>query len=279
MSFAHKYLTQLHAFAERYPLPRVRALHVQTAPALRQSRGALCALELYDGALGMSYVSMDPALQGFGQRGDPLGLVGADALEVAQGYASGCVSSQTLGFAAANAITRCLFDRAGFVPEHCPDSIGGLQPQTGEHIGMIGLFKPLLATFVKSGARLTVLELNPDLAGDAGSYRVTLDPTELAGCSKVLSTCTLLLNDTLERMLASCKSASWFAMVGPSAGCLPDELFARGVTLLGGSWIQSGAGFVDALKAGDQHSAYTTKFSLTPANYPGFDSLLLRACG
>jgi uncharacterized protein (DUF4213/DUF364 family) len=54
---------------------------------------------------------------------------------------------------------------------------------------------------------------------------------------KVVSTSTLLLNDTLDRMLGHCRNARWFAMVGPGAGCLPDALFARGVTLLGGSWI------------------------------------------
>jgi uncharacterized protein (DUF4213/DUF364 family) len=80
-------------------------------------------------------------------------------------------------------------------------------------------------------------------------------------------------------MLACCRNARWFAMVGPSAGCLPDALFARGVTLLGGSWIIDRKGFLDALKRGESRSEYSDKFALTRDDYPGFDALLDRACG
>ena len=68
-------------------------------------------------------------------------------------------------------------------------------------------------------------------------------------------------------------------MVGPSAGCLPDALFARGVTLLGGSWIRDRQGFIAALESGESRSEFAGKFVLTADNYPGFAALLARACG
>ena len=68
-------------------------------------------------------------------------------------------------------------------------------------------------------------------------------------------------------------------LVGPSAGCLPDALFARGVTLLGGSWITDRKGFLDALRRGESRSAFSGKFALTRDDYPGFETLLARACG
>jgi uncharacterized protein (DUF4213/DUF364 family) len=154
-----------------------------------------------------------------------------------------------------------------------------MNPQPGEQIGMIGLFRPLLKRILESGAQLTVVELKAELAGDAAGYRVTLDADELAACSKVVSTSTLLLNDTLDRMLDCCRNATWFAMVGPSAGCLPDALFARGVTLLGGSWIGDRQGFIAALKSGESRSEFAGKFVLTAQSYPGFDALLARAGG
>jgi uncharacterized protein (DUF4213/DUF364 family) len=95
----------------------------------------------------------------------------------------------------------------------------------------------------------------------------------------VVSTSTLLLNDTLDRMLGHCRNARWFAMVGPSAGCLPDALFARGVTLVGGNWIRDGAGFVDALKRGESTSPFSVKTALTRDTYPGGAALLARAAG
>ena len=289
MSFAAEYLAELEAFAARSPLPRVRALHLPPAQANRNdgdNKGEFCALELDDGSLGLSYVLLDDTLARLHDGADGLGLAGADALDVARRYASavpGDTAShnffgKTIGFAAANALTRCLFDRAGFRPEDSADSIGQMNPQAGEQIGMIGLFRPLLKRILESGARLTVVELKAELAGDAEGYRVTLDANELIACSKVVSTSTLLLNDTLERMLDCCRNANWFAMVGPSAGCLPDALFARGVTLLGGSWIRDREGFIAALKSGEPRNEFAGKFALTAESYPGFEALLARAC-
>ena len=276
MSFAIDYLKQLQAFDDVSPLPRIRALHLPPQQDIDNNRGEFCALELEDGSLGQSYVLFDDSLQHLRADASYLGLAGANALELAQHYLSDSGPWQTLGFAAANALTRCLMDRAGFRPTQSQDSIGQMQPQAGEHIGMIGFFKPLLGAILESGARLTVLELDPALVTETDRYRVTLDPAELADCTKVLSTSTLLLNNSLDAMLANCRRARWFAMVGPSAGCLPDGLFARGVTLQGGSWITDRAGFVDALRTGSSRSNFSVKFALTADNYPGFETLLRR---
>jgi hypothetical protein len=97
-------------------------------------------------------------------------LQGADALDLATHYTRDNGPMQTLGFAAANALTRCLMDRAGFRPDRSTDSIGQMQPQKGEHIGMIGFFKPLLEPILQSGARLTVLELDPALVTENAHY-------------------------------------------------------------------------------------------------------------
>ncbi len=279
MSFAAEYLAQLEAFAARSPLPRVRALHLPPAQPVTDNKGEFCALELEDGSLGLSYVLLDDTLARLRDGADGLGLAGAAALDVARRYASVDSFGKTIGFAAANALTRCLFARAGFRPDDSADSIGQMNPQAGEQIGMIGLFRPLLKRILASGARLTVVELKAELARDGEGYRVTLDADELAACSKVVSTSTLLLNDTLDRMLDCCRNANWFAMVGPSAGCLPDALFARGVTLLGGSWIREREGFIAALTSGESRSEFAGKFVLTAENYPGFEVLLARACG
>ena len=279
MSFADDYLAQLETFAARGgPLPRIRALHLPTVDTDQDYRGEFCALELEDGSIGLSFVLLDDTLARLRDGQDGFGLRGADALEVARRYARDEGVWKTIGFATANALSRCLFDRAGFRPEKSSDSIGQMNPQPGEQVGMIGLFTPLLGRILASGARLTVVELKAELAGERDGYRVTLDAGELADCDKVISTSTLLLNDTLDRIAGHCRNARWFALIGPSAGCLPDALFARGVTLQGGSWIIDGKGFIAALKSGESHSDCTSKFALTPERYPGFDALLARAC-
>lgn len=277
MSFAAEYLAQLEEFAAQHPLPRVRGLHLPPSRDMPDNKGEFCAVELEDGSIGLSYVLLGDTLEQLRSEEAGSSVGGADPLELARSYVHERGTRKTLGFAAANAITRCLFDRAGFRPGDSADSLGHLHPRPGEHIGMIGYFKPLLGRVIASGARLTIVELRAELAGERDGYRVTLDPEELADCGKVVSTSTLLLNDTLDRMLACCRNARWFAMVGPGAGCLPDALFARGVTLLGGSWIRDRDGFLAALRCGASHSDYTSKFALTAENYPGFRELLARA--
>lgn len=279
MSFAADYLAQLEAFAAQSPLPRVRALHLPPLGRKLDNKGEFCALELEDGSIGLSYVLLDDTLKRLRGGSDDFGLGGADTLELARRYANDSDIWKTLGFAAANALSRCLFDRAGFRPAGSADSIGHLNPQAGEHIGMIGYFPPLLGKIIGSGARLTIVELKAELAGEQDGYRVTLDAEQLSDCSKVVSTSTLLLNDTLDRMLACCRNARWFAMIGPGAGCLPDALFTRGVTLLGGSWINDRDGFTAALRRGESLTEFASKFVLTADSYPGFDALLARASG
>jgi uncharacterized protein len=260
-------------------LPRIRALHLPPNKRTDDNRGIFCALELEDGCIGLSYVLLDDTLERLRDGSDGFGLPGADALDVARRYVNDRGIGKTIGFAAANALTRCLFDRAGFRPDCSGDSIGQVDPQPGEHIGMIGFFSPLLRRITTNGARLTVVELRADLVGEHDGYRVTLDAEDLSGCSKVISTSTLLLNDTLDRMLECCRNARWFAMIGPSAGCLPDALFARGVTLVGGSWVIDRDGFTAALRSGESLGAHASKFALTAESYPGFDALLARAAG
>lgn len=276
--YAEEALALLEAFAAAVPpLPRVRALHLPPKPTPGDLRGEFCALELEGGAIGLSYVLLGDTWAELSRQPQRFALGGLDAVEVARRYLSADPLERTVGFAALNALTRCLFDRAGFVPSGSADSIGNLDPQPGETVGMIGYFASLVPRITARGARLVVIELRADLVGERDGVRVTLDADELQACDKVLTTGTLLLNDTLERMLGLCRRARRIAMIGPSVGCPPDPLFARGVTLMGGTWITDPAAYVDALRAGEPTAQATRKFALARDDYPGWATLLQRA--
>ena len=277
MSFALDLILALeHAIAGQH-VPRVRALHLPPAVAIASKSVEFCALELDDGALGISFVLLGGTLSQLVQAKDMDGIIGMDALQLAHEFARPRPGSEdpaadlrrTLGFAAANALSRTVMDRLGFTPPRATGSLGGIDPQAGDHIGMIGLFTPLLPQLLpqlaEAGARLTVVELNPEQVGDHDGYRVTLDATELGACNKVLSTSTILLNHTVDSMLAHCRQASHIALIGPSAGCLPPPLFARGVSLIGGSWVSDRASFIDALRRGESWGQFAYKFALTAA--------------
>ena len=276
MTFATDLIAELeHATAVR-PIPRVRALHLPPPEAAESRNGEFCALELDDCALGLSYVLLGGILPRLAASDDPHTIVGMDALQLAREFVAPTAGAggdaeirRTLGFAAANALSRTVMERMGFAPPRAIDSIGGIDPQAGDHVGMVGLFTPLLKQVTAAGAQLTVIELNPDYAGHYDGYRVTLDAAALEDCNKVLSTSTILLNHTVDDMLAHCRKAQRIVLIGPSAGCLPDPLFARGVTVVGGSWITDRAGFIDALRRGESWSGFAYKFALGPADWPG----------
>ena len=240
------------------PAPRVRAVHLPPSPWTGTKDGEFGAVELDSGALGLSYVLLNDTLATL-TGVDGQALVGSDALSLARRWRDGQGTERTLGFAAVNALSRHLFDRAGLVPPDATDSIGGLDPQPGEHIGMVGFFPPLVTPVTERGARLTVVELRADLAGSHPGFEVTLDPAALQVCDKVLMTSTVLLNDTLDAILAHCQRARAVVMIGPGAGCLPEPLFERGVTALGGTWITNRAGFIDALRSGAPWGRFARK--------------------
>ena len=276
MTFATDLIAELERATAGHSIPRVRALHLPPPEAAESRNGEFCALELDDGALGLSYVLLGGILPRLAASDDPHTIVGMDALQLAREFASPTAGAggdaeirRTLGFAAANALSRTVMERMGFAPPRAIDSIGGIDPQAGDHVGMVGLFTPLLKQVTAAGAQLTVIELNPDYAGHYDGYRVTLDAAALEDCNKVLSTSTILLNHTVDDMLAHCRKAQRIVLIGPSAGCLPDPLFARGVTVVGGSWITDRAGFIDALRRGESWSGFAYKFALAAADWPG----------
>ena len=235
--------------------------------------GEFCAVQLDDGSVGLAFTLLDGTLAALQARGEQGGRT---AMELVRGFVEGDGAARALGLAAINALTRRLYDRAGFVPDDSIDSFGSLALKPGDRLGMVGHFTPLIEQARALGIPVTVLELKAELVREEPGLVVTLDPQRLAGCNKIVSTSTLLLNDTLDRMLACCRNARWFAMIGPGAGCLPDALFARGVTLLGGNWIVDGPNFIDALRRGESTSAFSRKSAITPASYPGTAALLQR---
>lgn len=265
--------------------PRVRALHLPPAEAATHSaaprRGEFAALELDSdhegGALGLSYVLLGDTLSWLHQALQNRPVLGQRALDLAQGLnAKGPAheGQRALAWAAVQALAHALMLRACWQPPLAHDPFATLTPGPGDHIGLVGLFGPLMQRLVSTGARITVLELRADWAGAQAGYRVTLDPADLHSCNKVLATGTLLLNDTLDDVLQHTRKAQQVALIGPTVSALPEPLFARGVHVVGGTWVQDSAAFVQALRQGDARGAAARKYTLTPAQWPGWQALL-----
>src|SRR5690606_36756130 len=272
-TFAHELLGRIEAIAALGPAPAVAAVHLPLAAEEGSRESEFCGVELDDGSIGLSFVLLGDTFARLRRENPAESVRGMPALELARAYLDADPVRRTLGFAAINAISQRFFREAGYALDTATDSIGSLDPQPGERIGMVGLFGPLVPRIVDAGASLVVLELQSRLAGERDGWRVTLDPAELADCSKVLSTTTVLLNDTLDRVLDAARGARWLALVGPGGGCIPDDLFARGVTLLGGTTVVDREGLADAVARGDAWGRFARKYVIARDRYPGFDAL------
>jgi uncharacterized protein (DUF4213/DUF364 family) len=274
-------LQLLETLQKRWPTPRVRRLHLpHRSPGATELDATFCAIELADGAFGLSYVLLGNTLQALlaahgPSAGEP--LAGADPMALAQRLADGDEVERAIALAAINAMTDSVWHRTGYEPPPAGNSLGDVVLGPQDHLGMIGFFPPLVQRVADAGGRLSVVEMNAAMVERQRTrfpqVTIGLDRALLAPCNTVVGTSTMLLNDTLDAMLAAAPNATRFAVIGPSAGLWPDPLFARGVTLLGGTRVTDPAGFAAAMAAGESFSASTRKFAITRDGWPGWHAL------
>lgn len=274
-------LRQLDTIARRWPSARVRRLHVpRRAPDAGEHDAEFCAIELEDGGFGLSYVLLGNTLQDLlSAHGSSANapLAGADPMALAQRLVGGSEVERAIALAAANALTDSVWRRVGYEPPPAGNSLGDVVLGPQDHLGMIGFFPPLVQRVADAGGRLSVVEMNATMVERQRErypqITIGLDRALLADCNTVVGTSTMLLNDTLDTMLAAASHATRFALIGPSAGLWPDALFERGVTLLGGTRVTDPKAFAAAMAAGESWSSATRKFAIARDGWPGWRAL------
>ncbi|MEZ5741188.1 MAG: DUF364 domain-containing protein [Burkholderiaceae bacterium] len=199
------------------------------------------ALVLADGTVGMTYTALDDALAGLLRELPSIELAGRSALEIAGLYAQPAGWQRSLGLAAINAISQCAMRHDATPMQPSPDTLEMLAIAPGDRIGMVGLFGRLVEPIRATGASLTVIELDPKHVRREPGLVVTLDATQLRACNKVLITGTTLLNGSLDGLLELTRDADRVCLIdlASTASCLPGPLFARGLTAIGGTRIES----------------------------------------
>ncbi len=242
-----------------------------------EGRGEFCAVQLRDGSTGLAYVLLGDTRERLAAR-SAASLAGGDAVALAGGLAGDDAAGRSLALAALNALTRHLYQRAGFTPDLARDSLGDLALGPDDRLGMVGFFPPLVRRARQAGIPLLVLELKAELVQEGPGLTVTLDPSRLAECTRVVCTSTTLLNESLEAALGYARGCREFVLVGPSAGCVPDPLFARGVTALGGAWVRDPELLLQRMERGERWGDAAAKSSLRRGpGWPGLPELLTRA--
>jgi len=267
MTVSHDLLACAERAAVRLTLPAVKALHV---PAMRENPGmesefGLVVLE--DGSAGFFFALLGDTLQRLHAGVCSEGSEGGSPLLLARGIEDDDAVTRAVALGAISAITQHVFKGAGYAPPAAANSLGGGEFSAADHVGMVGLFPSL-------SKALTVLELRADKVQRDGNFEVTLDPTALRDCNHILCTASTLINGTLDTVLGQVAGAGHVALIGPSASCFPDPLFARGIHVLGGATVLDADELAARLANGEPWGDSVRRYAIDATDYPGLDTLL-----
>jgi len=272
MSLVQEFHQVIRRIRETVDVPAIEEVLLPLQGRAEVKQDEFGFLILTDGSIGPFYTSLDgslPLLRDFVSMGT---YRQKDPIELALNMGDGGLATNTLALGAVNAISQCLMRLAGFDPTTVTIE-SALSAPTGS-IGMVGYFGPLIERYLDRGYRITLVEKKPGRVPAGLNIDVTTDPAALKGCGYIICTASTLINNTLEEILDSVSPGSIVNLMGPSASCLPDPLFARGVGLVGGILIDDPDCLRRAVKCGDSWGRCGRKYQLSAACYPGLESLL-----
>ncbi len=273
-SIADQYLAIAEDINRQIDLPRVRRIWLPKIHANPEKSAEFGAVILDDDSVGLMFMLLDDTLDKVVTSGSSENYVGLDPIEIARGFCENDPVIKALGLGALNAIGQHLIRRSKFPVDTKTNSIAALDPQPQDRIGMVGFFPPLVERLREQNIDLTVIELKPEMVQQELLFRVTLDPKALLECNKILCTSTMLLNDSIDSMLSYCEQADQVAIIGPTAGFLPDPLFARGIGTVGGNRIMDVASFITRCEAEEKWGGSSQKYCFHRDKYPGYQALL-----
>lgn len=146
-----------------------------------------------------------------------------------------------VGFATLNAVSQYVMSFINY-KELEIDLMKYLDIKESSRVTFIGLIKPLIRKVNKITESITIVDRNTTL-DQFKSCRVlnTIDDLSESALDTdiVFCTGTSLINNTLEQILELYRNrVQDFILIGPSAGLIPNILFEKGVTVVGGMKIR-----------------------------------------
>lgn len=278
MRIADDFLALVEAIDEELSIPKVRAIHVAPYQPSVEKSNKFGAIVLDDDTVGLTYTALDDAWSVLRDQTRTNPLLGVTPVQTARLYGGDALWERCLGMAAINAISQFVFKKSGYAAPGMGKTVDQLALATGDHVGMVGYFPPLVEQIRSLGLSLTVVELDEQWLQRADGFEVTLDPQRLRDCNKIICTGTVLINHTIDSVLACCEDAKRILLVGPTCGCLPDPLFERGVSALGGCGVAKTDAFLERWAAEEDWRDTTRRYVLSSSNgYPGYRALVARA--
>ena len=269
-----EYLELSGALATALPPLSASALFLPPLPSDGDRGDCFGILFLSDGSAGPFYVALDDALARLQRRCRNGWAPDTGTAELLAGFASGDPAERALALGVFNAMSQSLMRRAGFTPGSAQKMVA---PLPGETIGMVGFFGRLARPWSAAGVPIRVLELEPTRVEDLPGISLVDDPAALAVCDRVVCTSSVLVNQTLDDIIAGVGDAGRIELVGPSGSGLPDIPLARGVRSVGGVYFAEAIALSEALRESGHWGKAGMKYTLDADGYPGFSALAAQA--
>lgn len=194
------------------------------------------AVRLSSGQSGLCYTFQDEIAHASShcQVSDLAGtLASTPAFKLAEKAKSWEVSESVVGHATLNALSQIVIENN---PENYTISMGDaikhVQITKKNVVAMVGHIGPLVEPVQEKAKKLYILERTA-ARREEGILPDTACDQILPMADVILITGTAIANGTIDHLLALSTKAKEIAIIGASAGILPDVLFERGVTLIG----------------------------------------------
>lgn len=277
MTITSEFLEIIQKISKKITLPSIQDVFfpkITTKNELTSKKTNFGAIRLTDGSIGVVYLGLSPEVKELGSSMVKSELINKNPIELAQKFGSSNNFEKTLGLGAINAISQYIFRHSNFPFDITTDSLGLLNIKQGDRPGMVGFFQPLISQLKKMGINVIIIEKKEHLVKKTENWEVTLDPSRLTECNKILITSTTVLNESIDEILKFCSQAEKISMIGPTAGFLPDPLFKRGLNIVGGSFISNSNLFMELIQKQERWGPSTKKYCIQQNTYPGYTSLL-----
>ena len=187
---------------------------------------------------------------------DPSKAPGMGADEILAGLSSTEPIKTAVAIATLNALSSVCWDRGitcNYSITRNMDAQDAVNMPAEKSVAVVGAFVPTLRALKNRGGTWWVIEQDPKtLKEDELDHFVAAErSTETIGEADVLIiTGVTLVNHTLEGILHAARPDAEIAVMGPTASLLPEPMFERGVSIVGGVKVTRLDELLDLLAAG-----------------------------
>lgn len=195
---------------------------------------SLISCQLSDGTVGVSYVlrhGLPPACSAFAYAKD---AIGKPAAEIAAWLLE---KDDYIGRSIGSSVLSAASQQLDIPDDNNPDKMFGIDFNTNDTVGMIGLIGPVAKSLQSRVKEVIVFDESISaFGGNVSIHPMSEQPKLLPKCNKMIITGSSTINGSIDGLLKMCPDAEEIAMVGSSTPMFPEGWRGTKVTSLSGSW-------------------------------------------